>query len=263
MFLDVSRGVIQISGSDRARFLQGLITNDVHQLKNDGDVVYTAMLSPKGRYWFDFFVVQHGEYLFIVGQNIQELFKKIRLYKLRLDVQLDILENYHVYGSFAKLVPPGTATVFKDPRHPQMPWWVISSHSEEGATDAQEYHNRRFEHTIPDLEDFEFDKSIILEWGFERLNGISFTKGCYMGQELMSRTKHLGEIRKRLMSIKFDEVVDESLVGQDVVYSNTKVGAVKSVFENNAMALLRLEHIPDSTKDVEVTVCGVPGAIKG
>lgn len=261
MFLDDSRGVIKVSGGDKLRFLQGLITNDLGRLEKNDDAIYTALLSPKGRYLFDFFVVKQDEDLYLVGQKITDLYTKIKPYKLRLDVQLDILESLKVYGVFEDGFSVENEVVFRDPRHPKMPCWILSEYRSDTARIAQEYHRRRFEYTIPEGHELEVDKSIILEWGFERLNGISFTKGCYMGQELMSRTKHVGEIRKQLMTIKFSQELSPQFVDQDVLMQGQPVGSIKAVFEDSAMAMVRLTLLPQDLTDSHVAVDGLEGTL--
>ncbi len=264
MFLDESKGVLKVSGEDRCRFLQGLITNDISSLKNDTDAIYTAILSPKGRYLYDFFIVTSGEDMYIVGQNTQAIYTKIKPYKLRLDVHLELFDAYKVYGQLDEKLSK-TSIAFQDPRHIDLPMWLLSEAVLNADTNISEYHQRRFDFVVPESADLEHDKSIILEWGFERLNGISFTKGCYMGQELMSRTKHLGEIRKRLMLLRFSQDEGNSMaeVGGEVVFDGHSVGSVKAVHKQMAMALIRVDKLSKNHNLVPVSVGDISAVIVG
>lgn len=245
MFIDHNRQVFYISGNDRYRFLNGLITQDMGLLEKSAQpAIYTALLSPNGRYQFDFFVVNLSDSLMIVAHDADALLKRIQPYKLRLDVTFENAEgDYRVYGSmhpFDKV----NGISFQDPRHSELGYWLVTSEALQATNHYNEYRHNRFHLGIPDSEDFEKDRSIILEWGFEELNGISFTKGCYMGQELMSRTKHVGQVRKRILPIQFDEIHGPINIGDSVVYQGQAVGEIKAVNDYLALAMLRIDMIP-------------------
>jgi tRNA-modifying protein YgfZ len=251
MFLDLNRKVFYISGADRFRFLNGLITQDISLLeKGQMPAIYTALLTPNGRYQFDFFVVVMGESLAVIAHDSEGLLKRIQPYKLRLDVQFQTAsDTTRVYGSFE--LPKGGASVsFKDPRCDDLGYWLISEESLPLTEDYAQYRHRCMGLGIPDSQDFEKDRSIILEWGFEELHGISFSKGCYMGQELMSRTKHVGQIRKRVLPLQFDEVHGPIQVGDAVLYQGQEVGEIKAVHGYLALAMLRLDMIPIKENEV-------------
>ncbi|MDP3935840.1 MAG: hypothetical protein Q8Q56_02490 [Alphaproteobacteria bacterium] len=245
MFIDYNRQVFYISGNDRYRFLNGLITQDIGLLeKSEHQAIYTALLSPKGRYQFDFFVVNLGNTLTIVAHDADALLKRIQPYKLRLDVAFETAaENCRVYGSLQSF-DESDGVSFQDPRHPELGNWLVTSQALQATNHYDEYRHHRFHLGIPDSEEFEKDRSIILEWGFDELKGISFTKGCYMGQELMSRTKHVGQVRKRILPIQFDEIHGAINIGDRVMYQGQDVGEVKAVHNYLALTMLRLDMIP-------------------
>lgn len=254
MFLDPSRKVFHIAGNDRYRFLNGLITQDVHLLeKGEKKVIYSALLSPNGRYQFDFFVVNEKDGLYVIAVDAEELLKRIQPYTLRLDVHFTALFDTHkVYGNDFLFE---CDISFQDPRHPDLGCWGVTDKVLKLTSEYSKYRHNRFHLGIPDSEDFEKDRSIILEWWYEELGGISFAKGCYMGQELMSRTKHLGEIRKRLLPCQFDEIHDEFNVGDKVFYQDEAIGEIKAVHEYLALALLRVDKIPIHQEEtVPITV---------
>jgi len=243
MFLDPVRKVLKIAGDDRYRFLQGLITQDISILEQGlQQVIYSALLTPTGRFLFDFFIVEAPNCLYIISNDAEALLKRIQPYKLRLDVNfIPLFETYKVYGSFVAIL--GGVT-FQDPRHPEMGYWMITDQQFPNNRVFSEYTHHRFHLGIPESTDLEKERSIILEWGFEELHGISFTKGCYMGQELMSRTKHVGQIRKRILPLQFDETHGEIKIGDKIHYQDQEVGEIKAIHNYLALAMLRLDTIP-------------------
>lgn len=245
MFKDPTRQVFYISGNDRYKFLNGLITQDVGLLeKGIQPVIYAALLTPNGRYQFDFFVVNLKDSLMVVAIAAEALLKRIQPYKLRLDVTFELaIDICRVYGSLQPFTD-SKGVSFQDPRHPKLGYWLVATEALGITSHYNEYRHNRFHLGVPDSEDFEKDRSIVLEWGFEELNGISFTKGCYMGQELMSRTKHVGQIRKRILPIQFDEIHVDINIGDVVMYRDQAVGEIKAVHNYLALAMLRLEMIP-------------------
>lgn len=245
MFKDPNRQVFYISGKDRYQFLNGLITQDIGLLQKEiQPVIYTALLTPNGRYQFDFFVVNLRESLMIVSAHADAVLARMKPYKLRLDVTFESAIHTHtVYGSFEPFMDDEGVS-FQDPRHPELGYWLVVPDPLKTTHDYDEYRHNRFHLGIADSEDFEKDRSIILEWGFEELNGISFTKGCYMGQELMSRTKHVGQVRKRILPIQFDAIHGDINVGDAVMYHGQNVGEIKAVHTYLALAMLRLDMIP-------------------
>ncbi len=245
MFIDHNRQVFYIYGNDRYRFLNGLITQYMGLLeKSNHQAIYTALLSPNGRYQFDFFVVNLEESLMIVAHDADGLLKRIQPYKLRLEVAFETAaDDCRVYGGLQPFNDIDGVS-FQDPRHSELGYWLVTSQTLHEANHNKEYRHNRFHLGIPDSEDFEKDRSIILEWGFEELHGISFTKGCYMGQELMSRTKHVGQIRKRILPVQFDEIHGAINIGDSVMYQGQAVGEIKAIHDYLALAMLRLDMIP-------------------
>lgn len=243
MFLDPGRKVFQINGNDRYRFLQGLITQNIGLLeKKMQKGIYSALLTPTGRFLFDFFVLSDEESLYLISHEAEALLNRIKPYKLRLDVNfIPLFDTHKVYGS---ITPPSGELTFQDPRHPELGYWRVSDEPLQGKNDYSEYIHHRFHLGIPEGNDLEKERAIILEWGFEELNGISFTKGCYMGQELMSRTKHLGQIRKRILPIQFDETHGNFNIGDIIQYQDEEVGEIKAKHNYLALAMIRLDMIP-------------------
>lgn len=187
--------MIKITGADRLSFLQGLITQDINLLTDD-TIVYSAMLTPQGKYLFDFFISQQDEAICLECHSMQapDLYKKLKMHKLRSDVQVELIEKIPVYA----LCEHG----YDDPRHTDMgkrSYTAVEGEEQPYNT----YVQKSISLAIPDcFHDLEAGRSTPFEGNLDRLNAISFTKGCYMGQELVSRIHHRGLIKKRLQPVQ-------------------------------------------------------------
>ena len=172
------RRILRVSGPDAEHFLQGLVTNDVTKLK-DG-LVYTALLTPQGKYRADFFLVPSGEDILIdvAADLADDLVRALTLYKLRSKVSID---ETGIAVSRGTGSPPEGA--FADPRDPRMGWRGYAGQpGEEADWDAL-----RVAACVPESGIELTPDTFILEAGFGRLNGVDFRKGCYVGQEVTAR----------------------------------------------------------------------------
>ncbi|PKR52663.1 CAF17-like 4Fe-4S cluster assembly/insertion protein YgfZ [Thalassospira povalilytica] len=287
------RAVIRVSGPDRVSFLQGLVSNNVETVSATKSG-YGALLTPQGKFLFDFFVYQQDEESLLLesergenGERAAELFKKLRMYKLRAKVELtDVTDSYDVIAVFGKDAlanlftdtTPGTtgriANGIKavDPRLSAMGARILLPRNElaemaaigASESDEESYHQLRVSLGLPNgSEELEIEKSILLENGFEELGGVDFKKGCYMGQELTARTKYRGLVRKRLLPISVEGPAPEA--GTIIMNGYKEAGTIRSVHGNGGLALIRLERVSDDADlvagDAKITV-HVPGWVK-
>lgn len=190
------RAVIEVAGSDREAFLQGLVSNDLRRLE-DG-LVYAALLTPQGKYLADFFLKgDEGRILLDVDERLAPgLLQRLGMYKLRADVRLAPTDLQVRRGTGE--APPGA---LPDPRHPAMGWRLYGP---EGGDDGTDWDRLRVEHVIPETGIELGPETYILEAGFERLHGVDFRKGCYVGQEVTARMKHKTELRKGLAQVRVE-----------------------------------------------------------
>jgi folate-binding protein YgfZ len=223
------RQIFKIFGNDKEKFLQGLLTCDVHQRP-----CYGALLSPNGRFLYDFFIVEEGDHwlMDVPGDRSDEILKKLNLYKLKSDVRFE-KDKRRVYVILGKATIGSSdrgSISYKDPRHLDMGYRVykMASHvHEENSAAFLDYADHRIMLGIPEGPlDLIYERSIILECNFIQMNAVSFTKGCYVGQELIARTHHVGTIRKSLAPINLE--LDQ---GQHQ-------GLYRSVGKRYAMAML-------------------------
>ena len=230
------RVVWQVAGADRFRFLQGLISNDMLPLEKAPGILWAALLSPQGKYLADFFVIrpEGADHLLIdLHQGLAEAtLRRLTLYRLRADVQITPTSLPVARGLGAG--PKGSMA---DPRHPALGW---RAYGVEGGPPAIDWDQIRVAHCIPDsLIELIVEDSYLLECGFERLHGVDFRKGCYVGQEVTARMKHKTELRKGLVAVA---VEGDAAPGTPITQDGKPTGILHSRSGNRALAWLRLDR---------------------
>lgn len=243
------RGVVEVTGADRVAFLQGLISNDVAAA--DGQAaVWAALLSPQGKWLADFLLVAEGEALLLDADRAQvpELVQRLSRFRLRSKVALrDASAEWHVHAAWGA-VPPGEGLVRRDPRHPAAGWRVLSPTPLPTDASAEDYDRHRLAMGLPDGgRDMDAEKSVLLEAGFDELHGVSWTKGCYMGQELTARTKYRGLVKRRLVPVRVEGPLPAR--GTPVTREGAEVGEMRSGRDGRGLALLRLEALRGGALD--------------
>lgn len=265
------RGVIRIEGPDARSFLQGLVSNDVNRA-DGSQAVYAALLTPQGKYLADFFILGDGDtlYLDIAKADVADLMKRLTMYKLRSKVTLqDASDDFAVWAVFggtgempAQEKRSDGTLLYADPRLAKAGGRALVPASADPAALggdialADAYRDYRIGLGLPEApDDLIRDKSILLESGFDELNGVDWKKGCYMGQELTARTKYRGLVKKRLITVAVD---GDATPGTDIVADGKVVGDVRSTSAFTAIAMLRLDAIhsglPLSAGDADLAV---------
>lgn len=232
------RGVIEIEGEDKTTFLQGLISNDIN-LVTPEQAIYATLLTPQGRFLFDFFIIEkEGTFLLDVeSARLEELLKKLSLFKLRSKVTLKARQDLKVYAIWGESFP---LEAYPDPRLEALGARLMGEATPNSS--AEDYDLHRLKLGVPEGgRDLLPEKSILLESGLDELNAISWTKGCYMGQELTARTKYRGLVRKRLFPVKIEGPAPEN--GAEVFLDGTSVGEMRSHRDGYGLALLRIEAV--------------------
>jgi tRNA-modifying protein YgfZ len=240
------RGVIAVTGPDRVAFLQGLVSNDV-AAAGPGKAVWAALLSPQGKWLADFFILSDGEALLLDCERAQVgmLVPRLSRYRLRSQVVVaDASADWAVHAAWGG-APPETGLVAADPRLPEAGWRVLTPAPLAGNASAADWDRHRLLLGLPDGgRDMETDKSVLLEAGFDELSGVSWSKGCYMGQELTARTKYRGLIKRRLVPVVVEGAMPPA--GTPVMLGGAEVGTLRSGRDGRALATLRLEAIGGS-----------------
>ena len=229
---DKSRQLLRITGSDRQSFLQGLVTNDVTRL--DDGPLYAALLSAQGKYLFDFFLAADGDTILldVAAARAPALAQRLSMYRLRADVQIEA-DDRPVWRGIGQ----APERAFDDPRDDAMGWRLYGEASVEPLPEDY-FEALRMEHAIPEPELIE-NETYILEAGFERVNGVDFRKGCYVGQEITARMKHKTELKKGLRRVT---VQGEAAFGAAITSGGKPAGTLFTVVNGQGLAHLRFDR---------------------
>jgi folate-binding protein YgfZ len=241
----MQRKVFRFSGTDARKFLQNLITNDIKRL--DTGPVYSALLTPQGKFIADFFLIPDGNDILmdVDTDAAAPLIPRLNMYKLRADVTIS--ETNLIVSRGLKDAPEGAVA---DPRDANLGWRYYGA--EDHNTDTVDWDVLRVDHKIPEMGRELDAESYILEMGFEGLNGVDFRKGCYVGQEVTARMKHKTELRKGLVRLVSDADIPENA---DVVSNGKVIGRTHTSAGKRALAYLRYDRVDDdiSVNDIPVT----------
>jgi folate-binding protein YgfZ len=233
------RGLLEISGEDRVSFLQGLVSNDVALAAPDRQV-WAALLTPQGKWLADFFLRATPDTLLLEGEAAQlpMLAQRLGRFRLRAKVALRVLEGLHVVAGWDGSPPPPGALA--DPRLAEAGWRAVLPAPAGG--DPAAYDRHRLALGLPDgSRDLEPEKTVLLEAGFDELNGIGWTKGCYMGQELTARTRYRGLLKRRLVPLAFEGEAPPR--GTAITRDGIEMGEMRSGQAGLGLAVLRLEAL--------------------
>ncbi len=240
------RKVLRLSGADVVPFLQNLVTNNV-PAKIDA-MIYTALLTPQGKFRADFFLVPDGDdiLLDVAEPMAADVFKALSMYKLRAKVSLEETDISPTRGIGD--IPEGA---YADPRHPTLGW--RGYHGQTGQ-DA-DWDALRVAACIPESGVELTPDTFILEAGFETLNGVDFKKGCYVGQEVTARMKHKTELRKGLVRVAVD---GSAPVGTDIISNGKIAGTLYTQADGHGIAYMRFDRISDDMIAGDAQVTALP-----
>jgi folate-binding protein YgfZ len=246
------RGVIAVTGDDRVSFLQGLVSNDVGAVA-PGHAVWAALLTPQGKWLADFFILADGDRLLLDCERGQMAMLVTRLSRFRLRAKVAVAPTeLLVFAAWGGVPEVGPLTV-PDPRLAEAGWRILSAAALPTNAEAVEWDRHRLSLGLPDgSRDLEAEKTVLLEAGFDELHGISWTKGCYMGQELTARTRYRGLLKRRLVPVSISG--PPPAFGTPVLRAGVEVGTMRSARDGAGLAVLRLEALSAERLD-----CGEAG----
>ncbi len=242
--------IFSIRGKDSYKFLQGLITNDIYALKDNG-ILYSLMLTPQGRYYAEIFLYHDEEKIFVEVPLLrkEEIMRKFLIYKLRSDVYF-AEEEYRVFWSKENEVNKNS---FYDPRTKNMGFRSLVPPKFNDSQEQINYDYLRISCFLPEGEkDLLSRISFPLEYGLDNFNAFSFTKGCYVGQELTARTHHTGVIRKEVVQIVAENNLPTS--GTDLIIEGEKIGIYGSNVGKFGLALIKKEKRAYLEKDKFINI---------
>lgn len=237
------RTVIEVTGAEHAHFLNGLVTN---ALPDPGGISYGALLTPQGKYLFDFFMIARPDtvWLDIAADRASALVQRLTMYKLRADVTLRATDITVSCG--IEEAPDGA---LPDPRHEALGWRLYGDTPVVGA--EVDWDALRVAHCIPATGSELSEDSYILEAGFERLHGVDFRKGCYVGQEVTARMKHKTELRKGFTTVS---VQGDAAPGTPITADGKAVGTLHTRAGDRAIAYLRFDRAKGPMQAADATV---------
>jgi folate-binding protein YgfZ len=236
------RGVLAIEGDDRVAFLQGLVSNDM-EAAAPGRAIWAALLTPQGKWLADFFVFATADALLLdcEREQIPMLVQRLTRYRLRMKVTLRPDPALHVHVSWPDR-PEFAGIIAPDPRLPGFAWRILAAELLAATATAEDWDRYRIAAGLPDgSKDMESDHSTLLEAGFDELNGVSWSKGCYMGQELTARTKYRGLVKRRLLPVAVEGALPPP--GTPATRDGQEVGQMRSGRDQVALASLRIDAV--------------------
>jgi len=264
------RGVVKVAGDDARRFLNGLATNDIGKV-SPGKPRFAALLTPQGKIIVDFVVAEApaedggGFFLDCPRALALDLVAKLNFYKLRAKVLCEDLSE--VLGVMAVWNGSGDSEYglcYPDPRLPALgmrvmlpPHLAAEAAADLGAelVDAAAYEAYRITLGVPrGGEDFAYGDTFPHEADMDQLNGVDFDKGCYVGQEVVSRVEHRASARSRLVPIAYDEFAPAS--GAPIVAGEKEVGTLRSAAKGRGLAMVRLDRVADALAAGTPLSCG-------
>jgi tRNA-modifying protein YgfZ len=272
-----NRGVVRVAGDEARAFLDTLVTSSMDGVVQ-GNAIHTALLTPQGKIITDFCVTEAaaedggGFYCDVPLVSAAELAKRLTFYKLRAKVSVENLSELGVivvWGGIADIAGFGLA--FADPRLPALGYRLIAHRSqfdaviaEAGAVPAtlEDYHAHRARHGIGEVAfDFALGDAFPHEINMDQLHGIDFKKGCYVGQEVVSRMQHRGTARTRLIQLRYDEGFVASS-GAPVMAGEKTLGVTGTAANGIGLAMIRLDRAADAVATgTPITAGGVPATV--
>jgi folate-binding protein YgfZ len=253
------RSVLTISGAQASSFLQGLITNDMGQLEGQ-KAIYAALLTPQGKILFDFIVSRasdEGFHIDCATTQKSAILKRLNLYRLRAEVEItdSAIEVAAAWGEAYLPALPDDTTIFMDPRLPELGHRIIASRdvlNTHFGQDDGSYRAHQLMLGVPDSADLPPDTIFALDAGFEELSGVSFSKGCYVGQEVTSRMKHRTSARKRFFIVEANRQYPP---GTPLEAAGREIGALSSQIGKFALAHLRMDRLAEAEQEnVTITI---------
>ena len=231
------RAVIAVEGPDSASFLQNLLTADVEHLAA-GAATHAALLSPQGKILFAMLVVRSPEGFLIdcAADQAAGLAQRLAMYRLRARLTVSLRDDLHVTVS-PEEIPGG----FRDPRAGDIGWRGIGASP---SRDAHGYEEARIALGLAEAADLGSGEFFPHEANLDQLGGVSFRKGCSVGQEVVSRMEHRGTARSRILPVALEGAAPPR--GTEIRSGGKQVGTLLSSAGQSALALLRLDRLAEA-----------------
>lgn len=263
------RSVVAVRGADAGKLLQGLVTDSLEDMRSGGDLRHAGLLTPQGKIQFEFFIFRWERqsvpeyFLDCASSQADDLIKRLGFYKLRAKVEIaraadPDLEVGAIWGGSISERVDETIICCRDPRLDEMGLRLLAPRTEIadishlfpneaasiGVSDAEHYHAHRIAAGIPEGgADYEFGGAFPHEAMWDQMGSVDFKKGCFIGQEVVSRMEHRGTARKRIVRITGQTPLQS---GAPVQAGEATVGTLGSVSGNTGLATVRLDRVAEA-----------------
>ena len=242
------RAILSLTGEDRITLLQGLVTVDLDRLETSPNV-FGALLAPQGKIQFDFFLHKrdHAILIDMDASRATDFLKRMKMYKLRAKADIaDVSDQYDVAVSWGETAPSANA----DARSDKLGTREVLEDGPEQTASNNDYHAHRINLGIPEAgKDFAFDDIFPHDAMMDALGGVDFKKGCYVGQEVVSRVQHRSTARKRFFILKSGAPLKSEEL---VMLGDKSVGTTGMTFGTSTLALLRADKLDGATDPLTV-----------
>jgi len=263
----IENGIIIIKGDDKFEFIQSIISNDINILKKNISI-YSSLLSPHGKFLCDFFISIKKKFFFIESHkaNIPELLNKLSLYKIKSKVEIAVNEKISIFlmnnneaSKINKELKSEISLSFIDPRfgnfsrvYTEKNIDNIFSKFSMNKISLKSFEDLRLKNFIPNFNvDCKKNESLLLELRFEDLNGISFEKGCYIGQEITARMKYRALVKKKIFGTK---IYFKSFLESEIKLKNKTIGELMSHNKKYGLAIINVNDA--QVLENEKFICG-------
>ena len=236
-------------GEEGAEFLNDLLTAQIHGLAV-GVARLACLLSPQGRILFDMMVIKESDKIYLITEKtqLQGLVQKLKLYRLRRKIQIEILDDLvpcHVGGHVAEEPAPHAICVARDERHESLGWLCLLKPDAAGAAALggdEAWHALRIRLTIAQGgDDLTPNRALMLEAGLQHLGGVDFEKGCYIGQEVTARTHYRGLVKRQMIAVTSATMLE---AGMEIFLGTKHVGTCGSVARDASQNTSENQHEP-------------------
>ncbi|MEZ5692127.1 MAG: hypothetical protein R3D71_10770 [Rickettsiales bacterium] len=279
-----SRALLSVSGDDAVSFLQGLVSNNT-KLLLENNAIYSALLSPQGKFLHDFFLIPFNGKIFIdvSAERAEDLLSKLKIYRLRSKIEISKEEDFSVAVFWSEdgknpvitsendsqIININNSLFYLDPRNKIMGIRsigkkeefmndvkkILTSDDERKIVDEVEYELFRISSGMIGSEDMIIDKSLLLEADFEKLHGVDFSKGCYIGQEVTARSKFRGHVKKGFYRITANADLRLPAIGTPIVAGENIIGEIRTSINNIGIALLKNEPYKTARDNNHLFLC--------
>ncbi|WP_072385445.1 folate-binding protein YgfZ [Hyphomicrobium sp. CS1BSMeth3] len=256
------RGVVSLSGTDAADFLDNIVTNDLSGIRV-GEARFAGLLTPQGKILFEFFALrtEEGFLLDTRADRAADLLKRLTMYKLRAKITLaDVSPDYGVAAAWGPEAPSiEDGWCYADPRNADLGWRLIVPRAKLKSLPGQVvpealYHERRVALGVAEGGfDYALGDTFPHEANYDRLHGVSFTKGCFVGQEVVARMQNKTVVRKRVTLVTGPEPLT---TGAEIKIGAAVIGTVGSVAGPHGLALLRIDRAAEAADKGEPLTAG-------